>query len=159
MSSRRLQDVFKTPWKTKKFYTEDVLKTSSRRLQYVFTKTNSSWLICELYKTLEINASMLLNLDPANNTIFSCFFSSSQFLTFTLCNSHNNSHNSLARNLLVHFTHQSIFIDIFNKQISCVIYISQFYLLAYVFFNHIFKVIIYFQLNQEFLIFQLILLL
>ena len=63
MSSRRLQDVFKTSsktssrrvcktscnyvfktsWKTKKCYTEDVFKTSSRRLQYVFTKTNVCW--------------------------------------------------------------------------------------------------------------------
>ena len=38
-----LQDVFKTSWKTKKCYTEDVFKTSSRRLQYVFTKTNVCW--------------------------------------------------------------------------------------------------------------------
>ena len=59
MSSRRLQNVFKTSsrrvcktscnyvfktsWKTKKCYTEDVLKTSWRRLQYVFTKTNVCW--------------------------------------------------------------------------------------------------------------------
>ena len=38
-----LQDVFKTSWKTKKCYTEDVFKTSSRRLQYVFIKTNVCW--------------------------------------------------------------------------------------------------------------------
>ena len=38
-----LQDVFKTSWKTKKCYTEDVLKTSPIRLQYVFTKTNVCW--------------------------------------------------------------------------------------------------------------------
>ena len=38
-----LQDVFKTSWKTNKCYTEDVLKTSSRCLQYVFTKTNVCW--------------------------------------------------------------------------------------------------------------------
>ena len=43
MSSRRLQDVFITFWKAKKCYTEDVLKTSSRLLQYVFTKTNVCW--------------------------------------------------------------------------------------------------------------------
>ena len=43
MSSRHLQDVFKTSWKTKKCYTEDVFKTSSRRLQYVFIKTNVCW--------------------------------------------------------------------------------------------------------------------
>ena len=49
MSSRRLQDVFKTPWKTKKFYTEDVLKTSSRRLQYVFTKTNVCWVVFAVF--------------------------------------------------------------------------------------------------------------
>ena len=48
MSSRRVcktscNYVFKTSWKTKKCYTEDVLKTPSRRLQYVFTKTNVCW--------------------------------------------------------------------------------------------------------------------
>ena len=63
MSSRRLQDVFKTSsktssrrvcktscnyvfktsWKRKKCYTEDVFKISSRRLQHVFTKTNVCW--------------------------------------------------------------------------------------------------------------------
>ena len=40
-----LQDVFKTSWKTKKYYTEDVFKTSSRRLQYVLTKTNVCWVV------------------------------------------------------------------------------------------------------------------
>ena len=35
--------IFKTSWKTKKCYSEDVLKTSSRCLQYVFTKTNVCW--------------------------------------------------------------------------------------------------------------------
>ena len=43
MSSRRLQDVLKTSWKTKKCYTEDVFKMFSRRLQYVFSKTNVCW--------------------------------------------------------------------------------------------------------------------
>ena len=33
MSSRGFQDVFKTSWKTKNCYAEDVLKTSSRRLE------------------------------------------------------------------------------------------------------------------------------
>ena len=32
--------ILKTSWKTKKCYSEEVFKTSSRRLQYVFTKTN-----------------------------------------------------------------------------------------------------------------------
>ena len=32
-SSRRLQNIFKTSWKTKDCYAEDVLKTSSRRVQ------------------------------------------------------------------------------------------------------------------------------
>ena len=41
-----LQDIFKTSWKTKKCYTEDVFKTSSRRLQYIFTKTNVCWIVC-----------------------------------------------------------------------------------------------------------------
>ena len=39
----------------------------------IFTKISSSWLIIELIKALEIDASMLLNLDFANNTILSCF--------------------------------------------------------------------------------------
>ena len=51
-SLRPLQDVFKrssrrrlakTSWKTKKCYTENVFKTSSRRLQYVFTNTKLCW--------------------------------------------------------------------------------------------------------------------
>ena len=33
MSPRSLQDIFKTPWKTKNCYAEDMLKTSSRRLE------------------------------------------------------------------------------------------------------------------------------
>ena len=40
----------------------------------LFIKTNSSWLITESIKTLEIKTSMLFNLDFANNTILSCFF-------------------------------------------------------------------------------------
>ena len=49
---KRLQDVFKSlrrrlqdvlSWKTKKCCPEDFLKSSSRRLQYVFTKTNFCW--------------------------------------------------------------------------------------------------------------------
>ena len=37
-------------------------------------KANSSWLTFEPNKDLEINTSILLNLDFANNTISSCFF-------------------------------------------------------------------------------------
>ena len=37
-------------------------------------KKNSSWLIFELIKVLEIKASMPFNLEFANNTILSCFF-------------------------------------------------------------------------------------
>ena len=40
----------------------------------IFIKTNSSWLIFESIKALEIKTSMLFNLDFANNTILSCFF-------------------------------------------------------------------------------------
>ena len=39
-------------WKTKKCYTEDVFKTSSRRLQYVFTKTNVCWVVSNCLLTL-----------------------------------------------------------------------------------------------------------
>ena len=39
-----------------------------------FIKTNSSWLITDSIKALEIKTSMLFNLDFANNTILSCFF-------------------------------------------------------------------------------------
>ena len=38
-----LQDVFKTSWKTKKCYTDDVFKKSLSLLQYVFAKTNVCW--------------------------------------------------------------------------------------------------------------------
>ena len=54
-------------------------------------------------------------------------------------------------------THQLILFYFFNKVISCFIYIFKSKFLPYVFFNHIFKVIMYFLLNQEVLIWQLIL--
>ena len=41
----------------------------------LFIKTNSSRIIFESIKALEIKTSMLFNLDFANNTILSCFFS------------------------------------------------------------------------------------
>ena len=40
----------------------------------LFIKTNSSWLIIESIKVLEIKTSLLFNLDFANNTISPCFF-------------------------------------------------------------------------------------
>ena len=40
----------------------------------VFIKTNSSWLIFESIKDLEIKTSMLFNLDFVNHTVLSCFF-------------------------------------------------------------------------------------
>ena len=40
----------------------------------LFIKTNSSWLITESIKALEINTSILFNFDFVNNTILSCFF-------------------------------------------------------------------------------------
>ena len=39
-----------------------------------YLSKNSSWLIFESNKTLEIKTSMLFNLDFADNTISSCFF-------------------------------------------------------------------------------------
>ena len=48
----------------------------------LFIKTNSSWIITESIKGLEINASMLFILDFANNTILSCFFFFCYWLTF-----------------------------------------------------------------------------
>ena len=62
-------------------------------------------------------------------------------------------------NIFVLFIHRFILLYFFKEIISCFIYIFQFKFLAYVFFNHIFKEITYFQLNQEFLISHLILLL
>ena len=40
----------------------------------LFVKTNSSWLIFESVKALEIKTSMLFNLDFDSNNILSCFF-------------------------------------------------------------------------------------
>ena len=40
----------------------------------LFIKTNSSWLITETIKALEIKISMLLGLDFTNNIILWCFF-------------------------------------------------------------------------------------
>ena len=49
-------------------------------------------------------------------------------------------------------TYQLILIYFFKEIISCFVYIFGSKFLAYVSFNHFFKVIIYFQLSQEFLI-------
>ena len=43
-------------------------------LDTLFTETNSSWLIYELIKDLEIRTSIVFNLSFPNNTILSCFF-------------------------------------------------------------------------------------
>ena len=48
MSWSRLEDAFKMSWKTKICYPEDIFKTSSRRLQYVFAKANVSWVMTKL---------------------------------------------------------------------------------------------------------------
>ena len=48
MSWSRLEDAFKMSWKTKIYYPEDIFKTSSRRLQYVFAKANVSWVMTKL---------------------------------------------------------------------------------------------------------------
>ena len=41
----------------------------------LFTETNSSWLIHESIKDLEIRTSIILNIPFSDNTIWSCFFS------------------------------------------------------------------------------------
>ena len=43
-------------------------------IRILFIKKNSSSLITESTKALEIKTSILLNLDFANNTIYSCLF-------------------------------------------------------------------------------------
>ena len=47
---------------------------SSYSFSTLFIETNSSWLIFESIRDLEINTSVLFNLDFANDTILSCFF-------------------------------------------------------------------------------------
>ena len=47
---------------------------SSYSFSTLFIETNSSWLIFESIRDLEINTSILFNLDFANNAILSCFF-------------------------------------------------------------------------------------
>ena len=56
---------------------------SSYSFSTLFIKTKSSWLVKESIKALEIKTAMLFNLDFANNTISSCFFSFSDLLTYT----------------------------------------------------------------------------
>ena len=88
-SSRRLQDIFticlpktssrrvcktscnyvlKKSWKTKKCSTEDVLRMSSRRFQYVFTKTNVCWVICKAFHVnmLQVNPQLIWNYQRLN---------------------------------------------------------------------------------------------
>ena len=62
MSSRCLQDIFKTSWKTKNI----TLKTSSRLLQYVFTKTNVCWdvVVRSFLRTLRTSAGKRLSWKP-----------------------------------------------------------------------------------------------
>ena len=47
---------------------------SSCSFSTLFIKTNSSWLIFELIKILEIKTFMVINFDFASNTILSSFF-------------------------------------------------------------------------------------
>ena len=47
---------------------------TSYSFRTLFFKANSSRLITESIKALEIKTSMLFNLDCVNNTILSCFF-------------------------------------------------------------------------------------
>ena len=56
---------------------------SSNSFGTLFIKTNSSWLILESVKSLEIKTSALFNLDFANDNIWSCFFFF--FLIIDLC--------------------------------------------------------------------------
>ena len=134
-------------------------------------KTNSSWLIFESIKALEIKNSLIFHLDFANNTILSCFvfFFLIIDLYFLIPAVVVQIFNPIAElvfniilnytNLFMVFTHQFILVYCFNKILSCFIYIFQSKFLANVSFGHVFKVIIYFQLNQEVLISQLIILL
>ena len=46
----------------------------SHSFSTLFIKTNSSWLIFESIKAIQIKTSMVFNLDFANNTVLSCFF-------------------------------------------------------------------------------------
>ena len=49
-------------------------------LNTLFTKANSSWLICESIRALDIRTSIVFDLSFLNNTILSCFF----FFFFTI---------------------------------------------------------------------------
>ena len=51
---------------------------------------------------------------------------------------------------------QSILLYFFKKIISCFIFTFQSKFLTYVFLNQTFKIVIYFQLNQKFSMFQLV---
>ena len=63
-----LQDVLED----KKCYTEYVLKTSSRRLQYAFTKANVCWLVFpkwiltkkQFYENMNLDSGQVLNAPP-----------------------------------------------------------------------------------------------
>ena len=56
---------------------------SSYSFRTLFIKTNSSWLITQSIKDVEINSSMQFNLDFDNDAILSCFFFF--FLIIDLC--------------------------------------------------------------------------
>ena len=51
--------VFKTSWKTKKCYTEDVLKTSSRRLQDVFSTSSPRRIFAETRRKKQCSAPFI----------------------------------------------------------------------------------------------------
>ena len=62
LSQRHLKDNLKTSCKTKKCYTEDVFKTSSRHLQHVFTKTNVCWVIADFKISLYVSCYLKKNI-------------------------------------------------------------------------------------------------
>ena len=65
--------VLKTSWKTKKYYSEDVLKTFWRRLQYVFTKTNICWALFILHlQSLVISIGISVNGFSSLNQMVFC---------------------------------------------------------------------------------------
>ena len=100
----------------------------------------------------------MVNLDFANKTIYHVVFSFSSLLKkfLTYCRTRFQCIIQSFTNLFMLFTHQFVLADFLNAAIYCFFHIFQSKFLAYFFFRHIFILIISFQLNQEFLVSQLI---
>ena len=114
---------------------------------------------------------MLFNLDFANNTVLWCFFFLIMDLYFLISaaaaqifypiaeliipigilskeTKAESEINPVTAEVKIR-THQFVLLYFFEEIISFFSYISLFKFLAYNFFNHIFKVVIYFYINQE----------